>query len=612
MTSYNEPLPCRRRLTTTVSSHRHLFLMISLLFLVRQKCESFLVSSTRKSIFLHGSESRDKPIGDVFDVDQSQVPERPPIPAMPSDMFRRMAHSQLELLAFSLTAPGDSSESKVESMALYLPQENVLNGQLEFTPVVLYPDPNTERVFIASDAASGQAPTLPRTLTKLPGFAHATTLLPGYPMMSSDSNNPGIGVVEEVMCDARYRNKPAALSVPLLSGSQTVGVLLVSPSLGSNPNQGNVWTDLDREQVSRAAQSLSMALSMDSERNVLKEQNNAFREGLSDSLHQVKSPLQALRTYGKLLQRQLASTTELRSGTPALLELTERLMVQSERVIDLMVPMDTLVENLEQSTRLALQPAKVETPKSLVVRSQPFQLLPWEKETLDFARENSTSHENFNNTKYREFNQKRLNREAARQKPRRTPVRIVGSSTTGVVGDLEVEMTFVADVLEPITSAFCALAPERGIKFEVIQDSSELPGVMAAPKALQEAISNILDNAFKYVLLPRDGSPFLKNPSPHVRLRMMLNRGGEPGVVIVVEDNGPGIREGDHEAIFQRGFRAEKTSDLPGSGIGLDISRTLVEGMGGSLEVAHSEEFEDALIGAIIKCTLFRRKTSTH
>jgi signal transduction histidine kinase len=355
-----------------------------------------------------------------------------------------------------------------------------------------------------------------------------------------------------------------------------------------------------------------MALSMDSERNILKEQNNAFREGLSDSLHQVKNPLQALRTYGKILQRQLASSNELGSGTSALLELTERLMVQSERVVDLMVPMDTLVENLEQSTRLALQPAKVETPKSLVVRSKPFQLLPWEKETLDFARDNSTSYETVSNSTYSEFSRDSLTRDGVRQKPRHIPVRplVPRSTSTGVVGDLELETTFVMDVLEPIISAFDALAPERGIRFEVVQDSLELPGVMAAPKALQEAISNVLDNAFKYVLLPKPGSPFSKNPSPRVRLRMLSNRGGEPGVVIVVEDNGPGISQDDYETIFQRGFRAECTSDVPGSGIGLDISRALVEGMGGSLKVARREEFKNALDGAIIKCTLFRRRTS--
>ena len=151
-----------------------------------------------------------------------------------------------------------------------------------------------------------------------------------------------------------------------------------------------MWTDLDREQVSRAAQSLSMALSMDNERNYLQQQNNAFREGLSDSLHQVKNPLQALRTYGKILQRQIANTEQDNpANTPQLLELAERLMVQSERVVDLMVPMDTLVENLEQSTRRALQPA--DEPSLVMVRPEtPFQLLPWENETLEFARENST------------------------------------------------------------------------------------------------------------------------------------------------------------------------------------------------------------------------------
>ena len=154
MTRFEEPLPCRRKHPST-SSHRHPYLMISLLLLVTHKSKSFLFSSSRRSLCLRGSDGGGEPLSDVFDVNPNLVPERPPIPAMPSDMFRRMAHSQLELLAFSLTAPGDSSESKVESMALYLPQENVLNGQLEFTPVVLYPDPNTERVFIASDAASG-------------------------------------------------------------------------------------------------------------------------------------------------------------------------------------------------------------------------------------------------------------------------------------------------------------------------------------------------------------------------------------------------------------------------------------------------------------------------
>ena len=80
-------------------------------------------------------------------------------------------------------------------------------------------------------------------------------------MVSSDS--PGVGSVEEVMCDPSI--KMSALSVPLFQGRQTVGVLLVwlhLPDVASDPQ----WTKGEKEQISSAAQSLSLALSMDSER----------------------------------------------------------------------------------------------------------------------------------------------------------------------------------------------------------------------------------------------------------------------------------------------------------------------------------------------------------
>jgi signal transduction histidine kinase len=501
-------------------------------------------------------------------------------------------------------------------MALYLPQENVISGQLEFTPVVLYPDPNTERVFIASDAASGQAPTLPKTLTKLPGFAHATTLLPGYPMISSSKNEvtPAVGVVEEVMCDTWFKSR---LSVPLLSGSQTVGVLLVSPAGGSDRKEKTVWTQLDREQVSLAAQTLSMALSMDNERKFLREQNAAFQEGLSDSLHQVKNPLQALRTYGKILQRQIADN---QGGTPQLLELTERMMVQSDRVVDLMIPMDTLVDTLSRPSPLALNPAKSSDygREKLVLWEEPPKFLPWENETLEFARENGSVTEcasQRSNMAMPTTNVKRSPTTAAaapwKSKRSSTKKKEPPTPSSTVVGDLETEMTFVTDVLEPIFSAFQAIASERRIYFEVIEETNELPGVIAAPRSLQEAVSNVLDNAFKYVGLPKTGSPFLKNPSPRVRVRMLANEELTPaGVTLLIEDNGTGIRDQDKVQIFQRGYRSPDTNSVDGTGIGLDISQALMQRMGGVLEVAEPDEFQNCLDGAVIKFTLFRKPVS--
>jgi len=122
-------------------------------------------------------------------------------------------------VANSLVRIDNPSVSKVQSMILYLPQEHSYSRQLELTLAVLYPDPSTECVFVASDAASRQASTLPKSLSKLPGFSSAPDLLPGYFVLLS-AMNPGLGVVEVVMCDIRF--KISALSVLLLSGSQTV------------------------------------------------------------------------------------------------------------------------------------------------------------------------------------------------------------------------------------------------------------------------------------------------------------------------------------------------------------------------------------------------------
>lgn len=582
---------------------------ITVAFVILQHhSESFSIISNRRhgNVQVRHAQSDEADIGNSNNPYNMNMGEKSPIPVMPSDMFQRMAMSQLELLANSLIIPDDPTASKVDSMALYLPQENVNTGQLEFTPVVLYPDPTSERVFIASDAASGQAPTLPPTLTKLPGFAHANTLLPQYPMMASDQVNPGVGIVEEVMCDVRFKNRAAALSVPLLSGSQTVGVLLVSPSVASSPPEV-IWTELDRDQVSRAAQSLSMALSMDNERNYLREQNNAFRDGLSDSLHQVKNPLQALRTYGKILQRQIAESEELGDRTRPLLELTDRLMIQSERVVDLMVPMDALVENLEESTRRALQPAEVViAPQPLTRRLEASLSLPWEEETLEFARGNITTSDTIEPLEYKNIARGIMLPAAASPTPSTISQKAKKSPST-IVGDLALEMTFVSDVLEPVLSASRAIASELGVHFEVIEDSSELPGVIAAPKSLQEALSNILDNALKYVVLPKVGTPLSRNPSPHIRVRIFPNKPEQPGVTILVEDNGPGISKEERQEVFERGYRSEATRGVKGSGIGLDISQVLIQRMGGLLEVATDGEFENMLDGAVLKCILFRK-----
>ena len=638
-----------------------------------------------------------------------------PIPAMPSKLFQDLAMSQLELLANSLRRPPSSdtkdsssnaeddasNNSKIKSMALYLPQENVNTGQLEFLPVVIYPHPSTERVFIASDANSKLAPALPKTLTKLPGFTAPNSLLPRYPMVStekSSENFAAVGVVEEVMCD--IQSGAPALSVPLFMGSQTVGVLLVSPAITSTAgaNQGtkasvqngkrangeNIWTDSDREQITRAARTLSMALNMDTERKDLEIQNNRIKDSLSDSLHQIKNPLQALRTFGKLLQQRVASVGEdgviqkqVEFGTTLqLLELTQNLMVQSDRVVNLLTPMDALVESMgddnQQRYLNAATPLVDSKHQSIVPWDQANPpSLPWESDTIEFARREANQTNSvpfpspspvFPTTKSKSADKKAHNgtiefsrdrpaqqggtkssRNAAssselfttREKPQRkkqvrskdpkaqaSPPREVPASSTVIGGDDEEEMAFVLDVLEPILSLYKAIGEERGISLEFLglELADELPGVIIRRKALQEAVSNLLDNAFKYGSLPNEEGNS-SNPKPCVRVRLMPNNPREipAGCTLVIEDNGPGVPPDEAAVIFERGFRSPTTSKLAeGSGIGLAISRRLLESMGGTLECLVRNKggrgtetllSPKLLNGAVFRISLFRNRS---
>jgi signal transduction histidine kinase len=64
-------------------------------------------------------------------------------------------------------------------------------------------------------------------------------------------------------------------------------------------------------------------------------------------------------------------------------------------------------------------------------------------------------------------------------------------------------------------------------------------------------------------------------------------RGDAEGLIVAITDNGPGIRPEDQEMIFER-FRqvGDAMTDKPaGTGLGLPISRQIVEHFGGKLWV---------------------------
>ena len=93
---------------------------------------------------------------------------------------------------------------------------------------------------------------------------------------------------------------------------------------------------------------------------------------------------------------------------------------------------------------------------------------------------------------------------------------------------------------------------------------------------LSRVLTNLLDNAFKYV--PEDG---------HVEVRLSASA---KGPVLSVLDNGPGIPVDERERIFERFFRGSADeSEIAGSGRGLALAHAIAERHGLTLSVEDSE-----------------------
>ncbi|MBI4321826.1 MAG: GAF domain-containing sensor histidine kinase [Chloroflexi bacterium] len=104
-------------------------------------------------------------------------------------------------------------------------------------------------------------------------------------------------------------------------------------------------------------------------------------------------------------------------------------------------------------------------------------------------------------------------------------------------------------------------------RVEIVSPSRELPLVLADPDRLERILTNLLTNALKY----SEGK---------VTVRFLWQNGE---LVISVADRGSGIDGDDLPHIFERFYRARGARAVEGLGLGLFITRMLVEAHGGKI-----------------------------
>lgn len=114
------------------------------------------------------------------------------------------------------------------------------------------------------------------------------------------------------------------------------------------------------------------------------------------------------------------------------------------------------------------------------------------------------------------------------------------------------------------------MADAKSVIVEVQSEGS--PQIKGDPDDLETIWNNLLDNAIRYS--PTGGK---------VRLSVARKNGNAH---IEVEDQGPGIREQEVENIFARFHRSDesRSRETGGYGLGLAISKAIVEAYGGSID----------------------------
>jgi signal transduction histidine kinase len=121
---------------------------------------------------------------------------------------------------------------------------------------------------------------------------------------------------------------------------------------------------------------------------------------------------------------------------------------------------------------------------------------------------------------------------------------------------------------EGLARTLLRLHADRGLTIQVQVNPDH--AVRAEREDLDEMLGNLLDNACKWA-----------------RSRITVaSSGSSTGVLITVDDDGPGLDASMRDAMLQRGVRADEAA--PGSGLGLAIVRDLAELYGGSIALGAS------------------------
>jgi signal transduction histidine kinase len=253
--------------------------------------------------------------------------------------------------------------------AVYLTQELVSGSEAKLVPIAVYPETSVESAenqgLRLQSAASSTAKPMPRLLAppalpveELTVGAIAPEPLPGFENRDDRCQGP------ENLWQQRKQ-----IVTPLIHEGAVMGLLV-------SGRQDRAWNDREEAQMQQIARSLALACILDQRSQWMQQELGSSRQiqaqvydTMHNLLHQFKSPLTALRTFGKLLARRLVPEDKNRNVAISIVR-------ESDRLSELLAQFDRTVDTGEANLRLPSGTSETATSHVELTRHSPLSLSP--------------------------------------------------------------------------------------------------------------------------------------------------------------------------------------------------------------------------------------------
>ncbi|MGF9649681.1 HAMP domain-containing sensor histidine kinase [Pseudarthrobacter oxydans] len=141
--------------------------------------------------------------------------------------------------------------------------------------------------------------------------------------------------------------------------------------------------------------------------------------------------------------------------------------------------------------------------------------------------------------------------------------------------ELSLEDTDLAKLVTEVVDSTIPKAAMNGLELEL--DVEQPLPARVDPARIRQVLGNLLSNAIKY---SKEGG----------RITVLARRNGQT-LVCSITDTGVGMSAEEQEQAFTKFFRSARSREtaIPGAGLGLPVSKTIIEAHGGSISLASTQ-----------------------